>query len=401
MKNLRIFLILFAFISCEKETVKNEIVSTQIENISDVSVDSECAFLSRGSQEEVFLTWTEELITGNVLVYKKFVNDMFQSKITIDATVGLQSHHESMAKIAKTKEGVLYCLFRISAPTEYNKYGGALFYTISKDDGNTWSEKVKLISDVKSSSQSFYDLAQLENGELGLTWLDNRFSTKEKRGSTLFFTSTDGITGFKKEKPIAFNTCQCCRTDLKVDNGEVIIAFRNIIDGGIRDMFYLTSNDNGKNFTQPKRISVDIWEIDGCPHTGPTIASDNNKTGVVWFTAGQGNRGLFFAEKNNSQDGFEKRIQISKNGTHPQMVTSKGNYYIVYDEYYSLDDTTFQQIKLLKKNTFAADKIIEVTPKGTMNTHPVVEKINKNQLLVSWTNLDKVKKRIQSTIIKI
>lgn len=400
MKNLAILLVILIFVSCKKEKVNNEIEISQIETISNVSVHSECAFLSK-SKEEIFLAWTEELETGNVLVYKKFENDKFSDKTTINTTVGLQSHHESMAKIAKTKGGILYCLFRISAPTKYNKYGGALFYSISNDDGVTWSEKVKLVSDEKSTSQSFYDLTQLENGELGLTWLDNRFSTKEKRGSTLFFTSTDGEFGFHKEKPIAFNTCQCCRTDIKVSDGEVKIAFRNIIEGGIRDMFYLTSNDNGENFTQSKRISVDKWEIDGCPHTGPSISSDKNKTGVVWFTAGQGNKGLFFAEKNKMQGAFNKRVEVSENGTHPQMVSSKGNYYIVYDEYYSLDNTTFQQIKLLKKKVFGPDEFFEITPKGTMNSHPVLEKINENQLLVSWTNLDNEKKKVQVVVINI
>ena len=401
MRKTALLFILLAIVSCKKEKVNDKVVTLKVDCVSDLAVNSDCVFISKGNDNEVFINWTEELESGNVLVYKVFKNNHFQEKITISETFGLQAHNESMAKIVKTKNGVIYCLFRVSTPTISTKYGGILYYVMSYDDGATWSRKIKLVDDPKSSSQSFYDVTQLENGELGLIWLDNRFSTKKKRGSTLFFSRTDGHNGFQKGKPIAFNTCQCCRTDIHVENGEIRIAFRNIVNGKIRDIYFMSSVDNGENFSKADRISLDNWEINGCPHTGPSIASGETQTGVVWFTAGQGNKGLFFSRKNENQDKFDQRIEISKNGTHPQMTYFKGNYYIVYDEYYFSNDTTFQKIKLLKINMLGIHEIIDITQTGTMNAFPVIEKLNENQVIISWTNLDQNKKIIQYTTINI
>ncbi|MDG2280267.1 MAG: hypothetical protein P8L42_06520, partial [Flavicella sp.] len=334
------------------------------------------------------------------LVYKKYKDNKFSNKITVAPTIGLQSHHESMAKIGVTKEGMLFCLFRISRPSKASKYAGALYYTTSKDDGKTWTKKTKLVSEANSSSQSFFDLERLASGELAMIWLDNRFSTREKEGSTLFFTRTDKAGGLADEKPIAFNTCQCCRTDLLIDGQNIKIAFRNIINQKIRDMFYITSNNEGDSFTEPIRISEDNWEIDGCPHTGPSLAS-NTTTSAVWFTAGQGNKGLFFATKNDFNSKFEKRIEISENGNHPQLVALPNKYYVVYDEYYQKDNTTYQHIKLHKKNNFATDYIFSLSNEETMSTHPVVAKLSDSELLVAWTNLDGDNKKIQVIRIKI
>lgn len=398
MRNLILLSIVFLFIACKKE---NKGIHLQgVKTISEHAVNSECVFVSKGNEENLFLTWTEEREGENILVFKEYSETGFHQKITVHPTLGLQSHHESMAKMAITKLGIMYCVFRIASPTKYNKYGGALFYTYSKDHGNSWSEKVKLVQDKSSSSQSFYDLALLENGELGLIWLDNRFSSKEKRGSTLFFTSTKEF-GFQPEKPIAFQTCQCCRTDIEVMDGEIKIAFRNIIKGGIRDMFYATSSDNGNSFTDSQRISIDKWEIDGCPHTGPSIAASHNETGVVWFTAGQGNKGLFFTKRGKGSERFDKRVEISENGNHPQMLSVYGTYYIVYDEYSFKDNTTFQQIKLLIKSSIGIDKVFDITPEGSMNTHPVIEQIDEDKVLISWTNLDGTKKKIQSMVVAL
>ena len=397
-----LFLITFTLLfSCKKEIKKELAEEFSMEVISDTLIDSEAAFFSKGINGTLLLNWTEETEKGNVLTYKSFQQNAFGEKKTVLPSFGMQSHHESMAKIAQTKSGIFYTFFRIKTPSKKNKYGGSLYYTISIDQGVTWGEKIKLVSDEKSSSQSFYDVAVLPDGELGICWLDNRFSTREKRGSTLFFSKTDGVNGVLKEKAIAFGTCQCCRTDLSVVGNRIEIAFRNIIEGNIRDMFYLTSTDNGLNFSDGQRISNDNWEIDGCPHTGPSLAGNKNKTAVVWFSAGEGNKGIFFTQKFHSDEKFNPRKEISEEGTHPQMLAVKEQFYVVYDEYYSLEETTYQHIKLQLVNPLGMGEIISLTKEKTMNSHPIISKIDATKIMVAWTNLDGNKKKIQTKIIKL
>jgi len=400
MKKIIVLSVILFCVSCIKEKKGSRFLISEKQIVSSNGIDSECAFFSNGLEKDRYLSWTEEQNGRTVLVYRKFDGVNFLEKVTVSSTYGLQSHHESMAKIGVTGEGVLFCLFRVSSPTKYNKYAGNLFYTTSKDNGKNWSEKAKLVDEKKSTSQSFFDIERMNDGELAIVWLDNRFSTKEKRGSTLFFNRTHSGKILQTEKSIAYNTCQCCRTDLLIDKNKIKIAFRNIIDNSIRDMFYVSSDNNGEYFEEPRRISADDWEIDGCPHTGPSLATGKT-TAAVWFTAGKGNKGLFFAEKEAGEQEFGKRLEISENGNHPQLIFLNEVYYIVYDEYYQKDNTTYQQIKLHKKNIFASDEIISVSNAFAMNTFPVVTKISENELLIAWTNLDGEKRQIEVVNVKI
>jgi hypothetical protein len=43
-------------------------------------------------------------------------------------------------------------------------------------------------------------------------------------------------------------------------------------------------------------VHADEWVIDGCPHSGPTIAVDSDRAvHVAWYTAAEGRAGLFYA----------------------------------------------------------------------------------------------------------
>lgn len=402
MKQILFFATIFVFmISCKTETSKKQAsLEVQPQTLSDTLIDSDCAFLVNSSKS-IFLSWTEVTPKGNVLVYKKFNDTVFGKKIIVKPTLGMQLSHESMAKISQTKSGDLFCFFRITAPTKKNKYGGSLYYTVSHDDGETWSQKIKFVKESTSTSQSFFDIVALTNGGLGIVWLDNRFSTKEKRGSTLFFGKTEpGAINFS-EKPIAFNTCQCCRTDLFVKNNKLQVAFRNLYENSVRDMAYIYSEDSGDHFSETARLSKDNWEIDGCPHTGPSLAANKIEDAAVWFTAGKGNKGLFFTKKFKGVEEFDVRKEISENGNHPQMLEIKGEFYVVYDEYYTENHTTYQKILLHKINNLGLDVISVLSEEKTKNRHPVITKTAKGRILVAWVNLDGSKKIIQSKIIKI
>ena len=164
-----------------------------------------------------------------------------------------------MAKIAINKDGVMYAIFRIEDKDSKRRFAGNIYYSISTDNGKSWSERKKLVMDKESKSQSFFDVAILSDGELGLSWLDSRKLEEEKDGSTLYFAKSKGDQGFINEKPVAGSTCQCCRTDIFVDfEGKINIAFRNLNDESIRDMYRVISKDNGEFFGEPA-LFIPYW----------------------------------------------------------------------------------------------------------------------------------------------
>ena len=42
---------------------------------------------------------------------------------------------------------------------------------------------------------------------------------------------------------------------------------------------------NKGRWAEPRTLSADGWEIQGCPVNGPSVSADGRKVAVAWFTA--------------------------------------------------------------------------------------------------------------------
>jgi len=392
------------FFSCKKRNDSHSVIDAlKKENIqlTERSVNSEGVFLFT-SKEHQLINWTEhgkdKKETNLKFAFFNSKKNAFEQVITVTPAKGLQLHAESMAKVGITKKGILYAVFRVKSRNSKSMYGGTVYFTTSIDRGITWSDKQPLVTNIASTSQSFFDITQLANGELGISWLDNRKLHKNKQGQTLYFAKTDESNTFQNEIPLEGSVCQCCRTDIEVEhNGTIKIAFRNLIsptetgfpttlsdkNTEVRDMYFVTSNDHGENFNKSTPIHIDNWQVNGCPHTGPSLASNTTEWGTVWFTDAEGNSGIFFKTSITNN-----KYLISKTGSHPQMTAINDKYYIVFEEYYEIENKGYTKIVM---QTWSANSLLnttEISTPKTTNDHAVIKAINADELLISWINTD-------------
>jgi hypothetical protein len=275
------------------------------------------------------LCWTEQngKDSLNTLKYASYdlEKEAFGPAIAVPASIGCSGSAESMAKIAFKADGSVIALFAKRFAAEKNPYAGAIYYSQSVDAGKHWSAAKFLHSDTSHAyGRSFFDIARLKNGELAAIWLDGRFG-KTIKGSALFYSYTVKGKGFEKDTCLDKGTCECCRTDILTDDaGNIHLAYRSIsfpdplAGKQVRDMVYKLSADNGKTFSPARPISKDNWEIEGCPHSGPTLAVVKNSLHAIWFTAG-GSTGLYSTQANIGAD-FAQRKLITAEGRHPQMI---------------------------------------------------------------------------------
>lgn len=311
--------------------------------------------------------------------------------MTVEGSKGMQAHGESMAKMQFKGNGDVVAVFRRAAPSPENRFAGGLFYTQSFDRGASWSAPARLVDAETSPSQSFFDLARLPNGELGMVWLDGRRLTPEQNGSCLLFAKTNGRTGFDAPRVIKTGVCQCCRTDLFVSSDtQLQIAFRDIIQDSIRDMVTLVSNDLGESFAPEARISEDNWVVAGCPHTGPSIAKTAEGFGYLWYTQG-GGPGVYFT----SGDGlnFHDRELVSADGFHPQMLgLPDHSLAMVMEEYAEQDSLPFNQISLFHRSSDGKQSKRILSQAGIHSTFPVLMQLDAERIAVAWnTDEDSVK----------
>jgi hypothetical protein len=139
-------------------------------------------------------------------------------------------------------------------PDPGNPYAGKIFYAQSFDKGKHWSKTQLLVTDTSGYEQRYFEVAILKNGEIGIIWLDNRKTTKQE-GAALYFATTNGRNGFTAENLVAQPCCECCRVDL-LQEKNIHVLYRGIINDSIRDMMHTISTDGGKNFHTPKKSAM-------------------------------------------------------------------------------------------------------------------------------------------------
>lgn len=307
-------------------------------NTQGVAVGS---YLTQDNNGNPVLCWSEQdgkdaLYRLKYAIYNQKTNT-FENQVTVPASSGISISAESMGKVAFKADGTVIAVYSKRFLNEKNPYAGAIYYSSSADNGKTWSSSQFLHSDTSHNyGRSFFDITALKDGEVAAVWLDGRYG-KSIKGSALFFNKTSKGKGFGVDSCLEKGTCECCRTDILADNtGNIHLAYRNITmptglaDKQVRDMGYKVSTDNGNTFSAVKAISNDNWEIDGCPHSGPSLAVTKDGVNAVWFTGGGGS-GIYNASLNKNTN-FDRRRLITAHGKHPQLIALANNQLIMVCE---------------------------------------------------------------------
>lgn len=383
MKNNSCILLVYSLLimacSTENKPIKRQFHSSVL--ISSAHQYSDAPFLTSDEKGNAVLSWVEGKDDSTMLYYAvSNGSQSFGQPIAIPPTKGLKVHHESMPKIAFKDDGTIIAVYGKKTPSPKNRFAGAIFYTQSFDKGSHWTDPQFLHygDTTLGIGRSFFDIARLSNGEIGAIWLDGR--KKSRKGSTLFFAKTSNKEGFVHETELATKTCQCCRTDIFVEEANRInVAFRHIFNDSIRDIAHLYSTDNGNTFTAPERISEDNWIINGCPHTGPTMTENEKGLQFFWYTLG-GDQGVYSASVTN--DSFSLRKLINPHARHPQsaQLNNNGNIVLVWDENFKTDKAYINKVGVSFQ-----DSTYFITADSVDASHPVVQSFPNGGFVTAWT----------------
>lgn len=325
----------------------------------------------------------------------------FGKPMLIPSTKGAEVHGEDAPKILFQKDGTITVVFAVKNPHPGNPYTGAVYYTQSFDNGKSWSSAKPLIKDTAMSyDQRYFDIASLPDGKAAVIWLNN----SKPQGSTLYF-ATLGSKGLDDPVIISRHTCQCCRTDILVDSsGRINIAWRDIYQDSIRDMMYAYSDDMGKTFSKPVRISADNWVVDGCPHTGPSMAENKDGLHFTWFTMGGGS-GIFYCETNDQGKTFSHRQLVNDlpSSRHPQIaVLPDDDLAIVWDGGVTNQNKVNQRIGLQMRGPHGLLLGTRYLTSDTVNADfPVIKVLNNKSAIVAYSQSEGSEMQVKYQIISL
>ncbi len=333
-----VFSLVITMMSCKQQTTSRP----EIQALDSGAAETTAPYFSQDNHGNPVISYSEMNDDDSLYRLKYAVYNPkergFSEAVVVPGSEGLSIAPESMGKVAFKSDGAIIALFGKRFEQEKNPFAGAIYFSSSADNGKTWAKPSFLHSDTAHVyGRGFFDITRLKNGQVAAVWLDGRFG-KSIQGSALFYASTRGKEGFGPDKCLEKGTCECCRTDLLADpSGNLHLAYRSILYPNqlmgkqVRDMVYRTSSDNGETFSPAETISEDNWAIEGCPHSGPSLAVQNNMVTAVWFTAA-GGPGIYTASS-TGKGKFRGRNLLSGVGRHPQMaVLLDGGLAIVSEE---------------------------------------------------------------------
>ena len=245
---------------------------------------------------------------------------------------------DARARIVVDDKGGLVVTFGTFQDKNFN---GRAYFARSIDNGASFTRPRPITAD--TTSQRFEVAGVDPSGRVFAAWLDKRnvasagAAGRAYPGAALAYAWEDGVADFGDTAVALDNTCECCRIGLAFAGaGRPAVAFRNIFPGSVRDHAVVTFQD-GKTPGPVRRVSVDDWKIEACPHQGPSLAiAPDGSYHVAWFTDGAARKGLFYARADSADAPFSAPRALSKpdrQPARPYLLASGGALHLVWKEF--------------------------------------------------------------------
>jgi hypothetical protein len=227
-------------------------------------------------------------------------------KITeIRDTLGpVEPHGEAPPKLAWSDDHTLDATYVVAKDDPTMRFPRtALRFIQSKDGGATWSAPITVTSDAAFGAHSFHAMHVGGDGTIYVAWLGG---DPGKSASWITHSSDAGATWSPRVRVDTGNACPCCRTSLATDRkGALYLAWRHIYPGNIRDIVVAKSTDHGETWSNPVRVHDDNWQIDACPHAGPSMLVDSAGTvHIAWWTGKEKAAGVWYARSTDGAATF-------------------------------------------------------------------------------------------------
>ena len=173
----------------------------------------------------------------------------------------------------------------------------------------------KYFQDMMLSNDGTIHVAWL-NGPSKLNEEGNLVKDKDRIRTLEYTQSTDGGQTFDSTKSLMDDPCPCCNVQVAAADDAVYVSWRAKIANGedkpaIRDMVIASSTDNGKTFSTPVKISEDNFEFDGCVHVGAPMEIDSEgNLHTVWYTGKKGAPGMYYSTSTDNGKTFSEPMQV-------------------------------------------------------------------------------------------
>ncbi len=277
------------------------------------------------------------------------------------------------------------------------RFTGEIRFSRSTDGGETFETPRTINDDNLFTGHRFESLYLTESGHLYMTWIDKRDleasieRNEDYAGAAIYYAvSSDRGASFSDNYRIANNSCECCRIAIAPRGPEnIAILWRQIFGVTTRDhaIAVLTPWGETQEFG---RASYDEWQIDACPHHGPTMIQSgvSGDYHMSWFSNGDLHQGIYYARYSFLDEKPQHVFRVDGNAGagHPYLAEFEGTLYLVWKGF----DGQNTNLSLIKSTddgaSWSQPEVLHVTSQGS--DHPLVV-TGDNGLYLSWHTQEK------------
>lgn len=230
----------------------------------------------------------------------------WQPPLRVTATAEpVSADGENRPKLAFGARDEIYVSW--TSPTS-EKFTGDIRFTRSLDGGKSWSAPAVVHHDRQLITHRFESMLVDETGRIWIAWIDKRdLSTaqaakRDYAGAAVYYAySDDRGSSWRGDFKLADHSCECCRIALSLDaKGRAVAMWRHVFASNERDHAFAVLEPDGEGIAV-ERVTMDRWNIDACPHHGPSLAITADGTRhAVWFNQVNGEGRAFYGRLTGS-----------------------------------------------------------------------------------------------------
>lgn len=326
MLKYSIFLLLVFLLSCSDDPVETSASTTCYQ----LPVGTHLPRLST-SPDELYLSYVSSSKKGDTLrLTKSAVENHRQTSVDLASGTDWFVNWADFPSVAYVDDGVhgailFYHYLKYSAEGTYDY---DVMYDLSDGGGSFYTDQ-KLHTDTVSAEHGFVSTAPLPGGGLQVTWLDGRYTKTDTGGADAgekevkkakddhghgaggAMTLRTKALGDSTSTELDHRVCDCCNTATVATDSLVMVAYRDRSEHEIRDISYVVKKTGDEDWSTPKTVHADNWEISGCPVNGPALAASGPQNiALVWYTAPAGRAQINFSRYDVVNDRFHPPLLL-------------------------------------------------------------------------------------------
>ena len=319
--------------------------------------------------------------------------DSYDEGLRVNDSEEVASHAENTPLMVVRSMREFYVLWTAEDGQGHGHGHSSLRLATSTNWGRSFGKSIP-VDPSGTASQSFYTLAVGPDGAVYAAWLDGRDRGQGKSGSSALYVakSTNRGQSFEKSVRVALNVCPCCRPSIAFTDAKTLhVGWRGVINDDIRDIFVGTSSDGGATFSTPTRVAEDNWRINGCPHSGPSLATMDGKLFAAWRTV-TGDRGrVYIASSGDNGARFSAKVEADASlhdANHPQLLALEGSLGLAFQAREASDQNGWGKLDIYFRQVDKDGSLSTPQRLGHAAgsaTYPTILFERPDHLFVAWT----------------